>query len=792
MDRLLIDWHGIEGEVVSREILWHPILGPAVTALLLLVLVGSAAWLYREKGSGLSPRRKSLLFFLRCLALLFLFPMLVQLRVRLNTEEKISPLVAVAVDTSASMSLEDRYVTPEERSAVARAVGETDPGRAEAYLSGDRLARIDLVRAMLTSEQVGFATGLAGSVRPAWFRFASRAEPLAAAGWNLPAASAVEAVTRLPADAEYTDLAGGIDEIESVLRGHSLRSVVLLTDGAHNSGRPPAAAAEGWNRRGLKVYPVIVGASDPNDVEILQVIADRILFRDDPVKILVRLRSRGYDGRSVPVVLYRNEKEIVRVETELRRDEPETAVPLTFTPEQVGEFTFHVEVPVQTGEIVEDNNRRSFVARVTDEGINVLYIENIPRWQYRFLRNAMNRDRRVDLSVLLLSGEHTARPDPPELASLPDVKEDFFKYDVIVLGDVSPDSFTREQLEWIHELVSEEGAGFLALAGPFFNPWDYSETVLADLFPVEIEQTGERRRWPRREREDLFRVDLTPAGTAHPVMSLSGEWEANAPAWESLPQLYWFASVEKARPGATVLAVHPRAGSGENPVPIFAFQFFGRGGCFYAGVDETWRWRLKQGDRVFYRFWGQVIQFLGTPHLEGKERRLEIRTDREEYERGETAIVSVRGEALSVGPDDVFYAVAEDERGRRTRFALSRSPAAEGLLEGRFPLRNPGVYRIWLEGSELTASTVIRVTAPRVEFQNPAADYSLLGDIARITGGALVTPREFPRILDMIDTRPVSVKAERDVPLWDRPLWIILFCAALAGEWALRRLWQLP
>jgi hypothetical protein len=492
------------------------------------------------------------------------------------------------------------------------------------------------------------------------------------------------------------------------------------------------------------------------------------------------------------VILSRDEKEVARVKVDLDRDRPEITVPVTFTPKEVGEFSFHVEVPVQTGEIVEDNNRGTFVARVTDEGINVLYIENVPRWEYRFLRNAMNRDRRVDLSVLLLSGERPARPDPPELASLPDVKDDFFQYDLVILGDVPPDSFTREQLDWIHELVAEKGAGFLALAGPFFNPWDYADTVLADLFPVETEPAGERRRWPRREREDLFRVELTPAGAAHPVTSLAGDWEANAPAWEKLPEIYWFAPVDKARPGATVLAVHPRERAGENPVPLLAFQYFGRGGCFYAGIDETWRWRLKQGDRVFYRFWGQVIQFLGTPHLEGKEKRLEIRTDREEYQRGETAIVSVRGEALAVVPDDVFYGVAEDERGRRNRFPLSRSAAAEGLLEGRLPLRSPGIYRIWLEGSELTASTVIRVTEPRVEFQNPAADYALLGDIARSTGGALVTPEGFPDILDLIDTRPVAMKRERDLPLWDRPLWILLFCGALAAEWALRRLWQLP
>jgi uncharacterized membrane protein len=797
---MISDWHrlflwgrGVEGEVVQRDFSWHPFLGPGGMVLIIVVLVASAIWLYREKGSDLSSRRKVLLFVLRCGALMVLFPILAQLRIRLETREQASPVIAVAVDTSASMSLQDRYATPEQEAGLARSLGLSDSESVGQLVTEGRLSRLDHVRAMLGSELVGFATAVSAGSRAAWFQFAVGAGPLAAKGWDAPPGAVVDALGSTAAEGELTDMAGSVDEIIAALRGQPLSSVILFTDGVDNTGRSPVAAAASWRDREVRVYPVVMGAPDPGDIELLQVIADRLLFKDDAVSVLVRLRSRGYENRTVPVILRQGEKEITQTKITLRRNQPETTVRLNFTPEEVGEFTFHVQVPPQAEEIVEDNNRMSFAARVTDEGIKVLFIENLPRWQYRFLRNAMHRDRRVDLSVLLLSGERSPDPQPPELATFPSSKEEFFRYDLIVLGDVSPQAFTTEQLDWIRELVAEEGAGFLALAGPFHNPWNYTDSVLADLFPVEVEPTGEeQRRWPRRRREDRFRLELTPEGMSHPIMNLGEEWRSNAPTWDSLPLLYWYAGVQKARPGTTVLAVHPRDQSEDRLIPLLAFQYFGRGGCFYSGISETWRWRLKQGDRVFYRFWGQVVQYLGTPHLEGKGRRLEIRTDKDHYARGETAVVTARGKELSLSPDQVYFGVAEDELGEQTRFPLKKSGVAEDLLEGRLTLTRPGLFRIWLEGAELAATAIVEVKLPRTEFQNPAADPETMRDIARMTGGEAFLAQDFPRLLDALEVEPVTVVNRREVALWDRPLWLILLCAMLAGEWVLRRVWQLP
>jgi hypothetical protein len=286
---------------------------------------------------------------------------------------------------------------------------------------------------------------------------------------------------------------------------------------------------------------------------------------------------------------------------------------------------------------------------------------------------------------------------------------------------------------------------------------------------------------------------LTPLGQSHPAIQLGDDAEANRQQWQVLPEIYWHAPVDKVRPGASVLAVHPteltKTGRSE-PVPLLAVQRFGRGTSFYCGMDETWRWRLKQGDRVFYRLWGQVVQYLGVSHLAGEKQRTHLWTDRPVYSRGESALVTVRTEELT--GDATPTVVDETEDGRRQRVTLSPSPGAEHVYEARIVLETAGIHKLWIEGYSLDVSAVIEVEAPQLERQEPAANVALMKEMADGTGGLNCQAGGFDRLLDQMDLSVRTIDEQQDLPLWDRPLIVLLFVGALAIEWILRRLWQLP
>jgi hypothetical protein len=772
--------HRLDGEVTEAVWRTYPLLGTAGTLSLIGALVLAVLWVYHRSAATTRRSRRSVLLVLRLAAVACLVPALLDLSLHLELRRRVQPVLAVAIDASQSMSLADRYVSKEQKRHLAAAIG-TATTRPE---DESRLARIDLARRMLTS---GERLKRLAQAELRVFSLDRSAQPV-------EAATPVAAIESIQADGQYTSLVGGIDEIVDRLRGQPAGGILLLSDGANNAGGSPLTGCERWKTAGVPVHTVAVGDPDPKDIELRQVLADDLLFVGEPSTIIARLRHRGYGQRKLPLLLKQGEDVLARAEVELDAQQVEINVPLTFKPPKAGEQTFRVECPPQPDEAVEQNNQKSFVARVTADKIRVLYLEGTPRWQYRFLRDAMARDRRVALQALLAGGEPVPDPAPPMIAAPPTSKSAYESCDVIILGDVDPSVMTTEQMEWIREVVRDDGVGLLLLAGPTANPRAYMDLPLAELFPVEsAEGPGSPAQRPRATEEDRFLPQLTPVGRTHPSIQLGDDAVQNAEIWESLATVFWSAPVKKARPGASVLAVHPRemaAGSSAESLPVLAVQQFGKGRSFYCGIDETWRWRLKRGDRIFYRLWSQVLQYLGSPHMSGSQSGMTIRTDRLIYGQGETALISVRAEEMTVG--DLPPVVAEGPDGTQTRLTLSPSPGAQRLFETRMPLNAPGTYKLWVDRHLLEASTTFEVETARLELQEPAANAELMRQIAEGTGGRFARPEEFDRLLGEMDLSPRTVQERRTVELWDLPVLVGLFVSLLGVEWILRRLWQLP
>ena len=118
---------------------------------------------------------------------------------------------------------------------------------------------------------------------------------------------------------------------------------------------------------------------------------------------------------------------------------------MTFTPQKAGEFDLTASIPPREDETVKDNNTASQRLRVIDSKIKVLFIEQEPRWEFRFIQSALLRDRRIDAKFLLLSGRPEAGQEPgsPYIEKFPATKEELFNYDLVIVGDVDPQSFTH-------------------------------------------------------------------------------------------------------------------------------------------------------------------------------------------------------------------------------------------------------------------------------------------------------------------------------------------------------------
>lgn len=763
--RLLLWPRPVDGEIESVAWRTWPFLGGVGTAAALLALALLGLWSFQALRHNLPWRRRAILFALRLLAVVTLIPALLSLSMRLDLRSEVRPELAIAVDASRSMTLRDAggavWIEGATRTTRLEAVQ-------EALLAGDLLERLE---------------------RDAEVRLwsvADRAAPLDGDALRL-------GVRGLAADGDSTNLTAALGEIASSMRARTSAGIVLISDGRHNTGGSPARLAPQWRDTGMRIHAVVAGDEDPKDIEIVQVFADSLLFADDPATVLVRLRHRGYPGETVELLLRRDGEEVTRTKVTLEGASGEINVPLTFTPVEVGEFTWQVESLPKPGETVEANNRAAFSARVTGERVRVLYIERTPRWQFRFLRDAMHRDRRLNLHILLTGSEPDPNPPAPFIPALPSDTAALEKYDLFILGDFNPGILSEAQAEAIRNAVRESGAGLLLLAGPVHNPGGFRGSLLEDFLPVETAEAAADPGRPRSRESDAFTPELTVMGRNHPALQLGTTADESAARWSELLPSFWYAPVTRTRPGATVLLQHPQERTDQippEPAPLLVEQHYGKGRVIYCGMDETWRWRFKQGDRIFYRFWGQIVQYLGVSHLAAETGKDSLRTDQPIYDEGAVALVTARLTEILGG--SLPPLVMEDDAGRQERFTLEPSPGAEFLYEARVPLTRAGQVRLYLEGQNIGASALIEVRASNREFQNPGADAGLMRELASVTGGQAAPLAELGALLAALDLSPVAVEEQRDMAIWDRP-WLILMFVLLCGtEWILRRLWHLP
>jgi hypothetical protein len=214
------------------------------------------------------------------------------------------------------------------------------------------------------------------------------------------------------------------------------------------------------------------------------------------------------------------------------------------------------------GEENTANNTLTRVVNVGSEPRRILYIEGEPRWEYKFIRQAEEDDRMVQIASMVRTSENKIYrqgiSDPKELADgFPSRPEDLFAYQGLIIGSVEAGYFTPGQQELIREFVDRRGGGLLLLGGQFAladGGWNASN--LTDLLPTVLPTqagTFHREADPKNGTTHTT-AELAPAGVDSIITRLVDDPAANAAKWKKLPYLMDYEDPGTPKPGAAVLA----------------------------------------------------------------------------------------------------------------------------------------------------------------------------------------------------------------------------------------------
>ena len=600
-----------------------------------------------------------------------------------------------------------------------------------------------------------------------------------------------------PFSSGLKDSAKGSDINATLNEAHekhsNLRAVVLVTDGQWNYGRPPTEAATQLRMKKVPVYTIGVGSETAlPDVEVVSLDAPTFGVVNKPTRVPFSVQS------TFP-------KEVV-VEVRMESDSGEKMsrpfrVPangvlqeaFVWRPKKVGEYMLTLSVPPIEGEQVQSNNQLETPISIRKESLKVLVIESFPRWEYRYLRNALSRDPGVDVDCLLFHPTlKTVGGGKDYIKEFPKTKDALAKYDVIFLGDVGllPKQLTEDNCRQIRGLVESQATGLILMPGLRGNQLSLAASPLKELFPVVFDTT-QPKGWGNRV---AAKFQLTEVGSQSLLTKLADTPEKNVAVWRSLPGFQWYAAVERAKAGSQVLAVHERERNLNGRIPLLVTKTFGAGKILFMGTDAAWRWRKGVEDKYHYRFWGQVVRWMAYQRnmAGGEGLRLFYTPDRPKT--GETLalnanVMSLDGEPLQNGTVTIQI-VSPSGNSQKVRLSASQNSELWGLFTGFFIAEESGEHVATLTCKETGSSlqTTINVQGVEREKIGQPPNLESLKEIAGISRGKLMSLEDSRDLIEQLGNLPEPEAQVKRVRLWAHPAFAITFLGLLTIFWVGRKM----
>ena len=397
------------------------------------------------------------------------------------------PFIAVLIDDSASMGLEDDYSESGAQEFSTRA-----------QQLGKGKNRLDLVKSFLLQNDAQFLSSLQKKHKLRLYHFSEACIPLG--GQSLlektHAEQTRELITQVEPLGKETRLFHAVQKVLNDFRGTPPTAIIVFSDGISSTGEMDllSRASALAKSKLVPIFPVGVGSEQPvRDLQLYDLLVDDVAFVNDPINLSAKVKNFGINSGSISVAL-KEAKTGVALATRqfpINPKKESQKIELTFTPTKPGLFEFVFEVKPVKGEVNQKNNQQVGQVSVLDQKIRVLLVDSVPRYEYRYLKHLLERDKTIELrSILQESDLEYSSEDATALDYFPVKKEDLYQYDVVILGDADPAYFSQAVFENLDQFVREKGGGLIVVAGPRFSPQAYANTKLEGLLPVELPKTN--------------------------------------------------------------------------------------------------------------------------------------------------------------------------------------------------------------------------------------------------------------------------------------------------------------
>ncbi|MBR5243062.1 MAG: hypothetical protein IKW13_02395, partial [Thermoguttaceae bacterium] len=311
------------------------------------------------------------------------------------------------------------------------------------------------------------------------------------------------------------------------------------------------------------------------------------------------------------------------------------------------------------GEFCPFNNAATFRVEVKSKKLDVLLVDDEPRYEYRYLRELLRREEGVALKTLLFSVDDAVREgDETALAPRDLTRRRLAEFDAILIGDV-PFERWGAKAQTLVDVATQDGSEtsiWLLGGGKTFQNSESGESLTALLAPNLLNRENGAN---RRKGKDDGNGEDAEGGAWRLVPTPRGRdvFAGLAPFWAALDAEETTAEVGLTRvldgwaPGVgTETLFNARNALEERETPLFVVATLGKNKVLAQGTDELWRLRTLGDKTVYRRFVLRALEFLTDGGDAGRTEETTLASGLAPKESA--GVPNERGEGVAAGGND--------------------------------------------------------------------------------------------------------------------------------------------
>jgi uncharacterized membrane protein len=726
----------------------------------LLAAAGVLGFLIWRQGSGTSSmgliRRVSIWVLQTALAALLLF-LVWHPALSVSALKPQQNIVAVVIDDSSSMTTDDENSTRKE--AV------------EKVLNGGLLKEL----------QAKFQVRL--------YRMSDHAER-------------IEKLEQLTAGATATHIGESLKQVAADASSLPIGAMILFSDGADNQGGVDLETLAEIRRQRIPIHTIGLGRETmSHDIEISNVDVAARALPESRLAATISFHQHGYTGQKAKITLKEGSKVVVSQDITLKAEGTEQVESVLFNAGSAGVKTLEASIEPFPNEENPRNNRVTRLINVDARKPRILYMEGEPRWEFKFLRRAVEDDKNIDLFTILrtapnklyrqeqVDGKQGVVNTNELKDGFPSKIEELFGFDGLIFGSVDAPYLTKNQQDMVKQFVDRRGGGVLFLGGKdSLSDGGWAKSSAADILPTTL---------PERKNTYSFAgadVELTSEGRDSLITRIEEDPNKNVERWKKLPYIRTFQDPGEPKLGAVVLANFiPREGGGAKR-PLLVTMNYGRGRTAIFATGGSWRWQMLQpvADMSHEMFYRQLLRWVvsDTPrHITGStpktlladESRITLRAD-------------VRDKTYLPASDANVEAHITGDGISEQVVNMTPAPLEQGVYSADWTVPQGGSYIVEVvakRGAEEIGKDTFTFRREDGIAENFHVEQNreLLEKLSSETGGQYYKPADAQKLGKDIIFSPAGITVRETRDLWDLPAIFLLFLGIRAAEWLLRRKW---